>query len=86
MNLSDIFKKKQVGLNQTYGLTTLGKTKAEEFALHGPKWEVLATLNENGPSSVSEIADETNMNATKVKGILRDLKASGYIQVVSHDS
>lgn len=88
MNISDFFPKgntKKLGVNQSYGLTPLGKTKAEEFALSGPKWTVLAVLNENGPSSVSEIATEAHLSPDKVKSILRTLISSGYVQRVSHD-
>jgi len=84
MKLSQFFKKKpQVGLHHTYGLTQLGKTKAEEFSLTGPKWEVLACLNENGPSSVAEISEEVNTTTEKVKAMLKGLIRSGYIRQIS---
>lgn len=87
MKLSDFFKaKSQVGLHSTYGLTPLGKTKAEEFSLHGPKWEVLASLNENGPSSVSEISEQVKAGPEKTKSILRGLVKSGYVRKVAQDS
>lgn len=67
------------------GLTNLGKTKAEQFSLQGPKWEVLAMLNEAGPSSISEISDELKMSDKKVKKIVKSLIASGYVKRVSGD-
>lgn len=86
MKLTDFFKpKSQVGMHSTYGLTQLGKTKAEEFSLHGPKWEVLAALNENGPSSVSELSDEVKASPEKTKAILRSLVKSGYVRRVSQE-
>ena len=81
---TQFFKRKEpVGIHHTYGLTVLGKTKAEEFSLSGPKWEVLAVLNENGPSSVSEIAEEAKTSTDKVKAILKMLLRSGYVRRVS---
>lgn len=84
MKLSQFFKKKTtVGTHHTYGLTTLGKTKAEEFSLSGPKWEVLACLSENGPSSITEISTEINTSPDKVKAMLKGLIRNGYIRQVS---
>ena len=87
MKLSQFFRKKAtVGVHHSYGLTALGKTKAEEFSLSGPKWEVLAVLNENGPSSVSEIAEESKSSTDKIKAILRMLIRSGYVRRVTDES
>jgi len=84
MRLSQFFKKKTtVGTHHTYGLTQLGKTKAEEFSLSGPKWEVLACLSENGPSSITEISTEINTSPDKVKAMLRGLLKNGYIRQVA---
>ena len=73
----------RVGKHQSYGVTTLGKQKAEEFAMSGPRWKVLAHLAEDGPSSMSEIMRETNLSDEKVKLILRGLIADGYVISVS---
>ena len=86
INLGSFFKKKTVvGTHNTYGLTQLGKTKAEEFALDGPKWEVLAMLDENGPSTIQEISDETHLSTDKVRRILRDHIKSGYVHRTSQE-
>ena len=73
----------KVGVRQSYGVTTLGKQKAEEFALSGPRWKVLAYLAEDGPSSVNEVEREVSMNNEKVKLILKNLLDNGYIQTVT---
>jgi len=73
----------RVGKHQSYGVTTLGKQKAEEFALSGPRWKVLAHLAEDGPSSMSEIMRETNLSDEKVKLILKGLMDDGYVIPVS---
>ena len=73
----------RVGKHQSYGVTTLGKEKAENFDLSGPRWKVLAHLAEEGPSSMSEIMHETNLSDEKVKLILRGLIADGYVISVS---
>jgi len=86
MPITDFFRKKTtVSINQTYGLTPLGKTKAEEFSLTGSKWQVLACLSENGASSVSEIADELKTSPEKIKSILKGLIRSGYVKSVSNE-
>lgn len=84
MGLTSFFKKSNpVGLHNTYGLTPLGKTKAEEYTLSGVKWQVLAQLNDNGASSISEVATEMKTNPEKLKSIFKGLIRSGYIRRVN---
>lgn len=78
-------KQSSVGVSHTYGLTALGKTKAEEFQLQGVKWQVAAYLDENGASSVSEIAEETKISPEKLKKILKQMIAGGYVRRVTQD-
>lgn len=86
MNVSQFFRgKTDVGTNHTYGLTALGKTKAEDLSLHGNKGTVVACMNENGASSISEISEETKINTEHVKNILRILIKSGYVHKVSSE-
>ena len=73
----------RVGRKQSYGVTTLGKEKAEKFDLSGPRWKVLAYLSEEGPSSVNEIMKETGLSDEKAMLILRGLIADGYVISVS---
>jgi len=63
-------------------LTPLGKAKADSFSGEGPKFDILSTLNEGGPCSISELAQETNMSAVKVRHILKELVRSGYAKRV----
>lgn len=75
----------RVGARQSYAVTSLGKQKAEEFSLLGPRWQVLAYLAESGPGSMSEVARECNLSEEKVKLILNGLIENGYVQSVAHD-
>ncbi|KKN41647.1 hypothetical protein LCGC14_0721220 [marine sediment metagenome] len=59
--------------NVTVGLTPLGKTKAEKFEAEGPKFDVLTVLSEQGPSTVSDISQQTGMPSNKVEAIVRTL-------------
>ena len=91
MGISDIpaffgaRRKIKVGVRQSYGVTSLGKQKAEEFSLSGPRWQVLAYLAESGPSSVAEITKDVGLSDEKVKLILQGLLQNGYVQSVSHE-
>ena len=76
-------RKVRLGMRCTYALTPLGKTKAEEFGLDGPAWDVLAYLDENHQSTVSEITDGTRYKEDRVKGILKRLISSGYVKRVA---
>lgn len=66
----------------TVALTPLGKQKADAFSGEGPKFDILATLNESGPSSISELAQETGMSPVKVKHVLKELAKAGYVRRV----
>lgn len=65
----------------TITLTPIGKEKAEKFSLSGPKFEVLASLLEEGTMTLAEIAEKTRMNAYKVREVSKSLAASGYIKM-----
>lgn len=62
------------------GVTPLGKRKAEEFSLRGPKFNVLAYLAENGPSSFEEIGSENGISSNKVKKICESLAREGFVR------
>ena len=91
MGLSDIptffgaRRRVKVGVRQSYGVTALGKQKAEEFSLSGPRWQVLAYLSENGPSSVAEVTKECSLSDDKAKLILKGLIQNGYVQSQAND-
>lgn len=87
MHIGQFFSKEKtdVGTNHTYGLTPLGKTKAEELALQGKKGLVAASLNENGASSISEISEDTKISSENVKTLLRILLKNGYARKVSSE-
>lgn len=63
-----------------WGLTTLGKQKAETASATGPKFDILSTLSEHGPSTASELSDETHIEVGRVNRILNGLKDNGYVQ------
>ena len=73
------------GVNTTFGLTPLGKTKAEQFSMQGPRFDVLAVLDEGGPCSISEIAEETKMSTNKIKQIIKQLVVSNYVRKVGNE-
>ena len=90
MGLSDIpsflgvKRKARVGVHQSYGVTTLGKEKAEQFALSGgPRFKVLDYLANEGPCSITEVERECGMTDDKVKMIIKSLMNDGYVQSVS---
>lgn len=78
-------RKMRSGKRASYGLTPLGKIKAEEYGLSGYNWEVLNDLDDNGPSSRKEISDRTHIPIDKVKVVLSRLIADGYIKKMSQN-
>lgn len=76
-------KKVRLGTRSTYMLTQLGKTKAEEFALSGPVWTVLAYLDDNGQCTMRDISEGAHFSEEKTKEVLKRLIDSGYVKRVS---
>jgi len=72
----------RVTSDMSFGLTEAGKKKADEFSASGPKFEVLATLREQGPCTLSELSEECHISAEKLKHIVKLLRAQGYIRYV----
>jgi len=66
-------------------LTPLGKHKADSFGLDGVKFDVLSTMGESGPCTIAEISNETGINDTKIKAIMKALVRSGYARVASNE-
>lgn len=62
------------------GLTPLGKQKVEAFAGEGPKFEILATLDEKGPSTLEEIGHEVHMSPGKLRVVVKHLIRAGYVK------
>jgi len=63
-------------------LTPIGKQKAEAFALEGPRFDVIATILEEGTASMREISTKTGMPVNKVKEVCKALARSGYIKFI----
>lgn len=68
-----------------YGLTPLGKIKAEEFHIAGAKGEVIGTLEEIGSGTIGEIAEASKMTPERVKLILQSLISNGYVGKINTD-
>ena len=88
MGFTDIVKsfipahKVRVGSRASYGLTELGKTKAETFGLEGVTWQILGYLNDNGPSSLNDICEGLHFMPERAREILNRLITSRYVTVV----
>ena len=84
MGLMDLVKsyvpaRSRVGRKCSYGLTELGKQKAEEFEDAGTtKWKVLNYLDDNGVSSLREICEGLHLPEDTAKELLRKSMDSGY--------
>ena len=61
-------------------LTALGRTKLEKPGVPEYEWRVLNHLNEFGPSSVKDIANEQGIPEHKTKAICKSLEGDGFIK------
>lgn len=66
-----------------YQLTSLGKTKAENFNVIGAKGEVVTALEGVGPCTISELANEIKMSPQKVRQIIDVLIRDGWARKVT---
>jgi DNA-binding MarR family transcriptional regulator len=86
MKITQFFRPKEtIQAHHTYGLTPLGKTKAEELTLEGKRGLVASHLNENGACSLNEIAEGTNLTPEKAKRIVHALIRNGYVRKVNSE-
>lgn len=81
-----LFGAKEPKARANYQLTPLGKTKAEEFRVTGPRGSVMSMLDDSGPSTIGEIASEAKMSPERVKRILNSLQADGWVRRVSSEA
>jgi len=69
-----------------YQLTQLGKTKAENFNVLGDRGEVVTALENVGPCTINELANETRMTPMKVKQVMQVLVRDGWVMKVTAES
>jgi len=66
-----------------YQLTALGKTKAEQINITGTKGEVVMALENIGPCTISELANEIKISSAQAKQVMRVLIRDGWASKVS---
>lgn len=82
MPFRNIFKAQT---HDTFGLTSLGKEKAEKFTSTNADSMILNHLNENGVSTISEISQDLRTSPQKVKMVVRSLMRRGYVRKVNSE-
>ena len=66
-----------------YQLTALGKTKAEQINVSGTKGEVVMALENIGPCTISELANEIKMSPANVKQTMQILVRDGWARKIT---
>lgn len=74
--------KVRFGSGIDFGLTVNGKKRAEEVSPTNPTTAILTYLDGEGPCSLSDISEETEISGKELKRILESLIADGYVQAV----
>jgi len=69
-------------------ITEVGKKTAETQISKGETFAILSALNEKSPSSVAEIAEETDIDMIELKSRLKEMSKSdvGLVRVMSMGS
>lgn len=67
--------------NVIIGITPLGERKATHFELRGDMFQLVATANERGPSSITELAEALHKNPFKTQKLIEQAIARGYLKV-----
>jgi DNA-binding MarR family transcriptional regulator len=65
------FHKKPENVRSIYQITPLGKRRVEDGEVNNTRMQILAHISDNGPSSATEISEETRIPLSKVKIMLR---------------
>ena len=68
-----------------YQLTPLGTTKAEQINISGTKGEVVMGLENIGPCTISELANEIKMSPAHVKQTMEILVRDGWARKVKNE-
>jgi DNA-binding MarR family transcriptional regulator len=76
--------KTKVSEHAHYGLTPLGKIKAEGYSLSGAEGEVIAAIEDDN-DMVPEICNATKFTPEKVKWVIKRLIRKGYVQQLRED-
>ena len=69
----------------SYGLTPLGKQKISSLDESDARFQVLACIQENGPSNIGEIADRVHLSHAKVQFLVEGkdgLVRAGCLKIV----
>jgi len=81
MELGDVIKgidyarSKRAKRFNNYALTELGKRKVEEYGVDGFEGRVMNDLDDNGPSTLREIAGRVPLEERRAKEVLEKLIA-----------
>ena len=68
-----------------YQLTQLGKTKSEQINISGTRGEVVMALENIGPCTISELANEIKMSPIQIKQVMQILIRDGWVRKVSSE-
>ena len=68
-----------------YQLTELGKTKAEQINISGTRGEVVMALENIGPCTIPELANEIKMSPTNAKQAMKLLIRDGWAMKVGSE-
>ena len=66
-----------------YQLTQLGKTKAEQINISGARGTIVMALENIGPCTISELANEVKMSPVNTKHVMQILIRDGWVRKVS---
>ena len=61
-------------------ITQTGKRKVEELSAGGIKFDILSYLEDNGSSSINELADATRANEHKVRMTIKSMIHDGWVK------
>jgi DNA-binding MarR family transcriptional regulator len=79
-------KKNKIKAHTQVLITEIGKKKAEKFESSGKEFAILAYLNEKSPSTITEIAEETDIDIDELKARIELMsKANGTVRLMAVD-
>jgi DNA-binding MarR family transcriptional regulator len=61
-------------------ITSTGKRKVEELSAGGIRFDILSYLEDNGSSTINELADATRANEHKVRETIKRMEHDGWVK------
>jgi len=84
MSVFKLFGRQKVGSRTVFRLSPIGKEKAQNMEAEGKTLAVLDYLDSAGPSTISDISEQTRQKEDEARLVIKNLLSKHYVEVVDN--